>query len=1831
MVQKGYGQSIASIKKRADAAFEKKEFEEAKIDYRQLLAQNQKNIELNYKYATCIYYTEDIKNARKYFDFILSKKEVEFPLETYFYLGKIYQHQYYFETAIEQFSLLKQKDPKLAASFEVESEINYCRAALAGMKELQTLEVIQKSEPFGADFYEHYRFVDDGYSFYKASEVFSKENAKHNYEPIYAFKRGMKFRVFASYGPESSSLDLYVQRKNAENEWDKPSKIQGEANTLKDEAYPFFDSENGYLYFSSKGHESMGGFDLFRSIYKLEDNQSSNVENLHFPYSSPNDDYFYVPDLINGNANFASNRNGKLAAIQTYLVRSSASTKELYFFTGVLSDNIDPGNSTVKVEFIVPETNERFGPFISRADGSYLAGLPGAGSYQMEISITGSNQMFKELVVLPILDEDMELQQELVYAMVDSKEKLKVLNHVRTKQNESLQLLGEKMNLAANLDVNLASFQRKTVLSTEQQFQQEWGVVAKDTNAFIAIMTDSLLAAEVNLENQVRLTNYLATELSNLHKALEGQMAALDERLEKGIGTLDAAENEQWLELTKQMESDLKKTEEQIQFLETWMLANQQRGIPNVTVLNSLEKLNQELAQSQFQQNQDELFLSLKENKTLIKNQLEVAGEDLSAVIRAYTENQQEELKAERIRYQEQGENLAELEKEIAFLKTTVLAAKTKDRPAIEAEIQKKEQLSKSISQELIEWNQSLSKKEQETKPFTQIEEEVQNALIASEQTPLPTSAIPFDLTQVETRQKAISQARIDQKQKLIRQEEQVKAYGGLDPMYQTDILKINEEQDSIIRASQLKQREETHLALLNQALSKNSTVDEALLSEQIQLTENRIQNHAEFIQKASNVVVRSSNTETTQTGSSNTGTTEEGTNTTKEFGSNTETTQTGTSSTGTTEEGTNTTTELGSSTENTQTGTSSTATTEEGTNTTTELGSNTETTQTGSSSTRTTEEGTNTTTELGSNTETTQTGTSSTGTTEEGTNTTTELGSSTENTQTGTSSTGTTEEGTNSTTELGSNTEINQTRTSSTGTTEEGTYTTTELGSSTETIQTGTSSTGTTEEGTNTTTELGSSTENTQTGYSSTGTTEEGTNTTTELGSSTESTQTGSSSTGTTEEGTNTITELGSSTESTQTNDQTSNSAIEIDPALEVISLNNIPSNPQISAIESQLERLRKEENATLSKTEKEKRIEQMEFDLDLAKRQEAVQVSMNLMVQTFPSLHQIQEEDQRINKLTLEVQEQAILTALSLENNPERKSMLEAELKQVQASKTNQSSSKETQITPAELEIPLSRTEPVELEELRQLNAYFTYVNNRVNYQAKEQELVLVQTKKIVAADSIRNLLTSTDEIQVKLLRRLAAQFDSLDQKESQLRQEIQAVHAQMLQSENQADFEWMIQHQVQGKTKASENLEEAMVPSSPFVVSPVTNLNQVFPAHPVNVPLPDGLIFRVQVGAFRKPVPNQLFREFGPVSGELLPNGLTCYLAGYFNGTKDALDARTMIRRFGYADAFIVAYCDGKRITYNQGKMMEQNGTCRKKTPEELQIAVNQILPGIVPPVQQTTTVPAEVNNAVDPNSTEANLELYYTVQVAVYNKAIAADNIKGVNELLVTKTEKGQYRYSSGEFIRFDEARKRKNEVVAKGIPDAYVVAYYRGKRISIAQANQLEASGIRPKKRGENASIIETNQLAQTTQIIEVPEIKPIVKVDTMVQYELKVEEDNFLPQLTRLNRIGTFTYQADKNRIISEKYKLENISIQQQMYLSDMKRMSERKSRIPSVSFELSVIKSEQYDWLLHQSVSYEVEMLEEGYVFTFYPENKEQADWINAAAQEFKWTIKQK
>ena len=95
-------------------------------------------------------------------------------------------------------------------------------------------------------------------------------------------------------------------------------------------------------------------------------------------------------------------------------------------------------------------------------------------------------------------------------------------------------------------------------------------------------------------------------------------------------------------------------------------------------------------------------------------------------------------------------------------------------------------------------------------------------------------------------------------------------------------------------------------------------------------------------------------------------------------------------------------------------------------------------------------------------------------------------------------------------------------------------------------------------------------------------------------------------------------------------------------------------------------------------------------------------------------------------------------------------------------------------------------------------------------------------------------------------------------------------------------------------------------------------------------------------------------------------------------------------------------------------------------------------------------------------MDEKSINANLikGLYYTVQIGVYSKPVSPSvlfNIKPINSLI---TEVGQIRYTTGIFATFPEATVLQENIVVKGVTDAYVTPYYNGKRISLEEANKL---------------------------------------------------------------------------------------------------------------------------------------------------------------------------
>jgi peptidoglycan-associated lipoprotein len=104
-------------------------------------------------------------------------------------------------------------------------------------------------------------------------------------------------------------MDLWFSSRDAmddNSEFSFPSNLGSVINTPNDEVTPFYDASNGDLYFSSNGHISIGGFDVFKSRGK-EENWGA-TENIGLPFNSSADDLYYVLSADGYQGFFSSNR-----------------------------------------------------------------------------------------------------------------------------------------------------------------------------------------------------------------------------------------------------------------------------------------------------------------------------------------------------------------------------------------------------------------------------------------------------------------------------------------------------------------------------------------------------------------------------------------------------------------------------------------------------------------------------------------------------------------------------------------------------------------------------------------------------------------------------------------------------------------------------------------------------------------------------------------------------------------------------------------------------------------------------------------------------------------------------------------------------------------------------------------------------------------------------------------------------------------------------------------------------------------------------------------------------------------------------------------------------------------------------------------------------------------------------------------------------------------------------------------------------------------------------------------------------------------------------------
>ena len=89
--------------------------------------------------------------------------------------------------------------------------------------------------------------------------------SSQNYSVENPFVKGDKLYFSSNMNGTIGGFDIFVSSINEDGTLGTPQNLGATVNTMEDEKYPFVSNDEKHLYFSSKGHRNIGGFDIFTS------------------------------------------------------------------------------------------------------------------------------------------------------------------------------------------------------------------------------------------------------------------------------------------------------------------------------------------------------------------------------------------------------------------------------------------------------------------------------------------------------------------------------------------------------------------------------------------------------------------------------------------------------------------------------------------------------------------------------------------------------------------------------------------------------------------------------------------------------------------------------------------------------------------------------------------------------------------------------------------------------------------------------------------------------------------------------------------------------------------------------------------------------------------------------------------------------------------------------------------------------------------------------------------------------------------------------------------------------------------------------------------------------------------------------------------------------------------------------------------------------------------------------------------------------------------------------------------------------------------------------
>lgn len=203
--------------------------------------------------------------------------------------------------------------------------------------------------------------------------------------------------------------DIFYSTLDNAGNWSAPKNLSNKINTPYDEVDLFLHPDGRTIYFSSKGHNSMGGFDIFKSVMK-SDGEWEDPINIGYPINTPDDDVFYVTTASGKFAYFVSVRNDGYGVHDLYEIsflqpiKSQTKEKEeikenekpikdrvlVTLVRGTVIDAITKLALEVNIDIVDLQTSESVANFQTNSfSGKYIINLPSGKNYGINVNKQG--------------------------------------------------------------------------------------------------------------------------------------------------------------------------------------------------------------------------------------------------------------------------------------------------------------------------------------------------------------------------------------------------------------------------------------------------------------------------------------------------------------------------------------------------------------------------------------------------------------------------------------------------------------------------------------------------------------------------------------------------------------------------------------------------------------------------------------------------------------------------------------------------------------------------------------------------------------------------------------------------------------------------------------------------------------------------------------------------------------------------------------------------------------------------------------------------------------------------------------------------------------------------------------------------------------------------------------------------------------------------------------------------------------------------------------------------------------------------------------------------